>query len=221
MKIKIYLLRFAIGLTAFIFGISIFSVGQYFQSVFQTKEQKAESVAPFKVEQVKIEELIYPPRDVEEVKTPVTEQAAANIESEEKTEYEFDGGGDYYIIGDLPKGFKDFDTLSITTKDYENMSEENNWQGVSIPPQGSIFTKTEFKFIRINIANKQIAFETELKKGVRYQFVGNFIAEEEINYQSKYGYEVTKYAVLNGHLIKMRGGKKVAESEVKFALGGC
>lgn len=65
MKIKIYLFRFATGLTAFVFGIGFFIGGQYFISAFQTKEQKTESVALVKNEPVKIEQLIYPPRSVE------------------------------------------------------------------------------------------------------------------------------------------------------------
>ena len=217
MKIKVYLFRLGVAIAAFIFGISIFSIGQGFQSVFQTKEQNTESAMPVKVEQIRIEELIYPPRNVEEVKTPIGEQTVANTESEEKTEYEFDAGGDYYIIGELPKGFKDFDTLSITTKNYENVSEENNWEGFSIPPEGYVFTKREFKFVRIKIADKQIAFKTETKKGISYKFVGKFIDEEEI----KLG-EYSDYAVIKGSIIKMRDGKKIAESKVKFgAVHGC
>ena len=217
MKIKIYLFHFAAAITAFIFGISIFSVGQYFQSVFQAKEQKTEIAMPVKVELMRIEELIYPPRNVEEVKTPVSEQTVTNTESEEKIGYEFDAGGDYYIIGDLPKGFKDFDTLSITTKNYENLSEENYWEAVSIPPEGYVLTNKEFKFVRINIADKQIAFKTGTRKGISYKFVGKFIDEEEI----KLG-EYSDYAVIEGSLIKMHDGKKIAESKVKFgAVHGC
>lgn len=217
MKIRIYFLRLAVAVAAFVFGISIFGVGQYFQSVFQTKQQKIESAAPVKVEQITIEELIYPPRNVEEVKTPISEQTVSNTESEEKAEYKFDAGGDYYIIGDLPKGFKDFDTLSITTKNYESASKENNWQGISIPPEGFVLTKKEFKFARINIADKQIAFKTETKKGISYRFVGKFIDEEEI----KLG-EYSDYAVIEGSIIKMHDGKKIAESKVKLGVvHGC
>ncbi len=217
MKIKIYLLRLAVAVAAFIFGISIFSVERYFQFVYQTKQQKIESAEPVKVEQIRIEELIYPPRDVKEVKTPVSEQTVANTGSEEKTDYEFDAGGDYYIIGDLPKGFKDFDTLSIKTTDYKNASEENNWEGVSIPPEGFVLTKKEFKFVRINIADKQIAFKTGTRKGISYEFIGKFIDEEEI----KLG-EYSEYAVIEGSIIKMSDGKKIAESKVKLgAVHGC
>jgi hypothetical protein len=216
MKIKNYLFRFAVAVVAFISGLGIFNLGQYFQSVFQTKQQKIESAAPVKNEQIRIEELIYPPRNVEEVKTPISEQTVTNTESEEKAEYEFDAGGDYYIIGDLPKGFKDFDTLSITTKNYESVSEENNSQGISIPPEGFVLTKKEFKFARINIADKQIAFKTETKKGISYKFVGKFINEE-----IKLG-EYSDYAVIEGSIIKMHDGKKIAESKVKLgAVHGC
>jgi hypothetical protein len=217
MKIRIYFLRLAAAVAALVLGISVFSIGQYFQSDFQTKEQKTESVAPVKSEPLKIDELIYPPRKTKQAEMPVVDQTETTEDSKKETEYEFDAGGDYYIIGDLPKGFKDFDTLSITTKDYENASKENNWEGVSIPPKGYILMKKEFKFVRINIADKQIAFVTGTRKGISYKFVGKFIAEEEI----KLG-EYSDYAVIEGSIIKMHDGKKIAESKVKLGVvHGC
>lgn len=210
MKIKIYLLRVAAAVAAFVFGISIFGVGQYFQSVFQTKEQKTELVMPVKVEPVRIEELIYPPRNIEVAKTPVSEQTVADTESEEKTFCQFDAGGNYSIIGDLPKGFEDFDTLSIVTRDYE--TEPEDVDGIPIPPNGYVFTSKEFKFTRINIAGKQITFETQTKKGISYRFAGKFVDEPKATD------EETDYPELVGRLIKMRDGKKIAESKVSFGV---
>lgn len=222
MKMKIYLFRFAVAAAAFVFGISVFSVSQYFQSLFSAKEQKTESIAPVKIETVNIEELVYPPRNIEQAENPVIEQTESTGSSVKENEYEFNAEGDYYIIGDLPKGFKDFDTLSISTKNYENISEENNWEGVPIPPTGYVFTKKEFKFVRINIANAQIAFKTETKKGISYEFVGEFIEEEKIEFKDKNGEEYTQHAVLKGRLKKMRDGKQIAESKVKFGISeGC
>lgn len=215
MKIKIYLLWMAVAVLTFVFGISVFSVGRYIQSFFSAKVQTTELAEPAKVEEINVDAIIFPPRKIEQTETSITPMMEKTVDSEKETEYEFDAEGNYYIIGDLPKGFKDFDALSITTNSYEN-----GYNDTTIPPEGSIFIKKEFKFVRINIGNKQIAFVTETKKGISYEFIGEFI-EEKIKHTTNYGYEITENAVLKGRLKKMREGKKVAESEVHFALGGC
>ena len=227
MKIKNIFLRLASLLAAFVFGISVLGVGQYFESVFQAKEQ---SVLRTETDAAQIENPIFPRRNVGEIKPFGSERPITNFEPEvkrepepvEETEYEFDAAGDYFIIGDLPKGFKDFDIFSLTTKNYENATEENDYEGVPIPPEGYVSTNKKFEFVKIKVAVKQIAFETEAKKGISYRFVGEFIDSEEIPIKPAEGYEYTAYAVLKGRLVKMRDGKKIAESEVKFGIyAGC
>lgn len=213
MKIKVYLLWMAVAFIAFIFGISIVSSERYFQSFFSAKTEKTELVEPAKIEEINLNKIIFPPRKVEQTEISGTPMMDKKDDSEKETESVFDAEGGYYIIGKLPKGFKDFESLSITTKDYRKASAENDWEGIPIPPEGSVFMKKEFKFVRLNIADKQISFETESKKGISYKFVGKFIAEEEI----KIG-EYPEYAVLEGSLIKMRDGQKIAESKVKFGV---
>ena len=218
MKLRIYALRVAVALTAFGLCVGLFEIGRYLTADSQPNAEEVKTVQSVEKELPDIlptEVAVFPPR-VEQTPT------ISPTETEEKTVYEFDAGNDYYIIGKLPKGFRDFENLSIVTRDYENASEENNYEAVPIPPKGFFLAKKEFNFTRINIANKQIAFETEAKKGVSYQFVGEFIEEEAIEVKDKDGNEYTDYAVLKGRLKKMRDGKKIAESEVKFAImHGC
>ena len=226
MKLKIYALWFVVALTAFGLSLGLIEIGRYLQTAFSSEAKneakKDEAKKEESVGTVTIEEITYPPRVVNLTTVPVVEQPAPVIESKENTENEFYADGDYYIIGKLPKGFRDFEILSIVTRDYENASEENNYEGAPIPPKGFFLIKKEFNFTRINIANRQIAFETEAKKGVSYQFAGEFIEGEAIEVKDKDGYEYTDYVVLKGRLKKMRDGKKIAESEVKFAImHGC
>ncbi len=203
MKIKIYLLRLAIAVAAFIFGISVFNAVQYFQSVFSAKEQAIESVAPDKIEPVIIEEITYPPQNVEQTKIPVVEQTDNSDKTEPETEiWEFDGNGSFYITDDLPKGFKDFDTISVTTRDFGVESEDYPY-GVPIPPEGYVRTSKKYKFTLIGIANRQIAFKTETKEGISYKFVGKLIKAD--------------YSI-EGRLTKMRNGKKIAESNVQLTF---
>jgi hypothetical protein len=218
MKLRIYALRITVALTTFGLCVGLFEIGRCLTADSQPKTEEASTDQPVEKELPDVlptEVTVFPPH-VEQ--TPTIYPTG----TEEKTEYEFDAGNDYYIIGKLPKAFRDFENLSIVTRDYENTSEENNYEGVPIPPRGFFLAKKEFDFTRINIANRQIVFETEAKKGVSYQFVGEFTDEEAIESKDKDGYEYTEYAVLKGRLKKMRDGKKIAESEVKFAImHGC
>jgi hypothetical protein len=187
MKIKIYLFRFAVAFTAFVFGIAFFNAGQYFQSAFSTAEQKAELIEP-----VSIEEITYPLPIIEQAKTPAFEQTDATADSDENTGCEYDGYGDYYVVGDLPKEFKDFYGINLATRNFKAKSEDCPI-GIPIPPEGYVQTTREYKFTRINMGNKQIAFETETIKEISYKFTGKFVV----------------LGVLEGRLTKMRNGKKV------------
>ena len=218
MKLKNYVLRVVVALTAFGLCVGLFEIGRYLTADSHLKTEELRTIQPVEKElpeNLPAKPAVFALRDEQ---TPII----SPTETEEKTEYKFDAGNEYYIIGKLPKGFRDFESLNIVTRDYANASEENNYEGMPIPPKGFFLTKKEFNFTRINIANQQIAFETEAKKGVSYQFVGEFVEEEAIEAKDKDGYEYTGYAVLKGRLKKMRDGKKIVESEVKFAiLHGC
>lgn len=196
MKIKIYLFRLAIAFTAFVCGISFYSLGQHFQSAPVTEEQKAESVGF-----AKIEEITYPPDVIEQANAPVLEQTDVAAASEEDTGCEYDGYGYYYVVGDLPGGFKDFYGVTLITRDFKTKLEDCPL-GIPIPPEGSLHTERKYKFTQINMGNKQIAFETETIKGTSYKFIG----------KGKF------MGAFEGRLIKMHNGKKIAESHVGFEL---
>jgi hypothetical protein len=212
MKLRVFVYRFAAILTTFLLGIGFFYAGQYLQSFFQKPETA--TVQPV----LKQETLSAPPLAAPSPFTPktyITPDETVADDAEQPTP-EFSPDGDYYIIGDLPKGFKDFDLLTITT--YGNASSENGSEGVPFPPEGHVWTKKKFDFDEIDINGKQISFETETKKGVSYKFAGRFIDEEEIIHKTANGDEYPEYVVLKGRLVKMRDGKKIAESKVKMGV---
>jgi hypothetical protein len=223
MKLKNFLYRLAAILTAFALGVGFFNAAQYLQTFFQEPEiETVETV-------VKRETLIFPPRvePASLIEAKLYAQPEPIADSKEEREVKFSADGVYDIIGNLPKEFKDYISLDITTRSYEDVAAENRYVGDPIPPEGSLSTSEKsskdvtFDFKRINIADKQIAFETETKKGVSYKFVGEFINEEKIEYKTAKGYEQTQYAVLKGRLTKWRDGKKIADIEAYFSEGGC
>ena len=211
MKTKIYLFRFAVALTAFVCGIGFFAVGRYFQTAFAAKEQKTAFAAPA------IELNAPAPIIIEQTQTPVGEQIKTADEPAENAEYEFEVGGFYSIIGELPKGFKDFEEISITVTEYKTASEENDYRGTPIPPEGFVLAKKEFKFTKISLSSKTMAFETQAIKGVSYKFSGKFIEKAPF---WDFDFETP---VLEGRLVKSKNGKKTAESNVKLRWygGGC
>jgi hypothetical protein len=208
MNLKIYLFRAVVAVAAFAFGVSLFSFGQYLKGLFQIKKQE---VAAIRFENTQENAAVTPVAKQETlIMPPVAAQTETTIvDSEENNKYEFDATGDYYIVGDLTKGFEDFEEMSIITKDYSTESLEYT-NGIPIPPEGYVLAKKKYKFSRINIANKEIAFETETKKGISYKFVGGFFDDTDED-----------FAILKGRLTKMRDGKKIAESKVRFLTGGC
>ena len=205
MKIKFYLFRFAIALGTFGFGAGLFYAWQNLS--FAAQEEKTEIAA------------VQPPAQSEVVmSSPVAEipvdETTPAPDLNESAEDSFNATGDYYLVDDAPKGFKDFESINITTNDYTNASEENNYWGTPIPPKGYLLTKKKYKFARINIGNKQIAFETEIRNEISYKFVGKFVD----NVQSEDG----AYADLEGRLVKMQNGKKIAESDIRLLVScGC
>ena len=165
-------------------------------------------------EQITIEELFHPKpviikEEIEKIETPT-----------ENENVEFSAEGYYFIIGNKPKSFENVYEFEITLTDYFRGTPENNYNE-DIPPQGYLSAKKKYNFTRINIANKKITFETETKNGISYEFIGEFIDEEEVTYTTSDGYELTHRAILEGYLIKKLNGKKIAESKFKFAAGGC
>ena len=204
MKVKIYLYCVAVAAATFISGVGFFAIGHYFQSVVSSGWQKTEVAASA-------------PIVTEQAETLLTEQDNAAKDSENKTADEFDAEGFYGVIGKLPKNFEDFGEIGITTKNYESASEENNYEGTPISPEGYVWTDKEYKFTKISISSQTMAFETETIKGVSYKFSGKFV--EKVPF---WNFNEQK-TVLEGHLIKLKKEKKIAETNINFFWyeGGC
>jgi hypothetical protein len=217
MKLRVFVYRLAAVVTAFILGVGFFNAARYAQAFFRASEIDAVEAT------VKRETLFFPPRvePSQLIEARLSAPPEPVADDKEETQPEFSPDGDYYILGDVPKGFKDVEYLNVTTTS-ERAAPENNYEIVSVPPEGYLWNEKKFDFDSINVSGKRISFETEAKKGVSYKFVGEFIDEEKIPRKSDNGEEYFEYAVLKGRLIKMRDGKKIAESKVKLGIvEGC
>jgi len=214
MKLQKIILCVAVALTAFGASLGLLEIGNYIRTAFQPLKAEVKSIEP-------IVSPVYAPERIPDFKPPVfTPTAEANPEEEPEEELEDWGEtGDYYIVGNKPKGFADFDWVSIVT----NVYNEKLGKAVAVKPSGSIVTNTdkEFKSSWINIADKRISLVTKTRKGISYQFDGKFVEEEEIKVKVD-GEEFTETVVLKGRLTKWRNGIKIAEAKVRLAMShGC
>jgi hypothetical protein len=205
MKTKIYLFRLMIGAMTLTLGIGAFFAWQFL--AVRTNQE--------------ISRLEKPVSEIEKVQPAamVTKTASELPHSdlpidEVPAEYDFDPDGSYYVLGDLPKAFRDFQSLDIMTSDYQTR-EDGSVYAVPVPPAIYLHSETKYNFARININNRNISFETESRNGVSYRFVGVFPEE----YEDKI---LKEWISLEGTLTKLGNGKKVAETNARFAyIHGC
>ena len=83
----------------------------------------------------------------------------------------------------------------------QKASEENNYDydKYRIPPTGHVETDKELNFTRIAINGRKIAFETETKNGISFEFTGEVIDGEEVKYKAEDGETYTEYAQIERH----------------------
>ncbi len=152
------------------------------------------------------------------VSEPMSDPA---IEPAPEPEYEWSETGDYYIGGETPRGFKEFDSISIVTGEWND--EKSRF--VAVKPSGAVYTSSEgsdsqeYEFSAININGKRISIVTRKRNGISYQFDGKFV-DEKVDYNDG-GTEHDTMVALKGRLTKWRGGKKIAEAKVSLYVGGC
>jgi len=210
MKLQKYILCAAIALTAFGASLGLLEIGAYLRSAF--------APVNFAVKEPKLlaAPVVYP-QNIPDFKQA---EPAPPVESEPEAEPEDWGkNGYYYIIGDEPQGFKDFQQLELTTHEWNEKTEKP----VAVKPYGEMTAnEKKFKLSWLNITGNRISFITRERRGVSYQFDGRFIDAEEVKYKTADGEEYTDAAYLKGRLTKWKNGKKIAEAKVKFGIHhGC
>jgi hypothetical protein len=203
---KIYLLRFFVALSAFVFGVAVFSGFRIIKKQFAAPPPASKIKESFSDAQIA------------QLDTAIVEQVKnIETEAEPEKEWEWDGAGEFYLAGETPpKGFKNFEFMEIITRNYEVQNETGAY-GARIPPEGFIQAGKKFKFVRLSIGNRQIAFQTESIGGISYKFSGNLRNIDDDS--CPIGEDSTD---LKGRLVKMKDGKKIAETETGFYVScGC
>lgn len=211
MRIGKHLSGIGIALLTCIFGLGAYAEFQFIKTFFliQPQQETLLQSSPPSVQAVP---------NIEAANTPMeTLDLPASVapRTDETRPVEFDASGDYYLAGEKPpKGFENLEYLEIVTRDYD-IEIEPGIYGKPIPPKGSVRAARNYKFKFLAIGTRQIAFETEKIKGISYKFTGEFESRENSNLEGK-------NTVLEGRLIKIKDGKKLAETKSEFYFwDGC
>ena len=199
MRVKVYFFRLFVGLTAFFIGIAVFVV-----SGISRMENDAKPVLECETQLNSVADI--PPDFVRLIQ----EETEFNVQQKYETVPE----GEFYVFNDVPKEFKDFETLQITASEYK---ENSNQEVVLSPtiPTGSIYAKRKYELKEIHINFRQIAFKTTIVNGISYRFSGEFTEKDSEDWQKD------EPIYLKGRLDKLKNGKQIAKTQVSFAASGC
>ena len=118
----------------------------------------------------------------------------------------FDPDGSFWLIGDPPPEFSEFSAINLNAKRLRRL-----------PSAGlQLNDGTTYRFRTLNVKRNDFKFATVTRGGVSYSFSGRFLrggvyAEMDLDDTAP---------ILEGTLTKFRGGKKIAEAELKFSYFG-
>ena len=125
--------------------------------------------------------------------------------SQRKTSARFDPDGSFWIHGDPPAEFSDFDSINLNAKRLRYLNAP-----------GLMMRTTRYRFKTLTVKRDNFTFTTMTIRGVSYSFSGKFLKGGVYGA----GDLDDETPVLEGTLTKFRDGKKVAEANLKFVYFG-
>jgi len=130
--------------------------------------------------------------------------------------------GYYYPAHEFPLAFFTVSRIDLTTADFR-VDSDNAVTGTPITPNGYLITDFDvYKLSRVNIDSGRISFTTEPRVGVSYQFAGRVLKEGDYPIQGYAHYYIGKTIMVEGRMVQMLFGFKIAEADVRFTKGsGC
>ncbi|HXG86020.1 MAG TPA: hypothetical protein VNI84_18515 [Pyrinomonadaceae bacterium] len=194
-----------------IIAVVTFSIGIGFVSIF-TANRHIEPVSVPEVQKVQPVSLFLPESSEPAYSTQPALEFAFDYDPKE-----FNPRGNYYILGQKPKDFREFDFFMLVTEEtdgkawgsaalgtkyfgkneeYHIISGNGEYTG-----EGSV-TKERLVFVASPISDEDFEF----------RFDGRFLKSGRISKAGK------NQAVLKGKLTKLKNGVKIAEREVKFRI---
>jgi hypothetical protein len=125
--------------------------------------------------------------------------------TQRKTSPRFDPDGTFWIHGNAPADFSDFDSINLNAKRARHLESP-----------GLRMRTTVYRYRTLVVKRDNFTFTTMTVRGVFYTFSGKFLKGGVYSA----GDLDDETPVLEGTLTKFRDGKKVAEANLKFTYFG-
>jgi hypothetical protein len=136
---------------------------------------------------------------------------------------DYDLTGVYYGAHEFPLAFDNVRRIDLATADFR-VNPDSSVTRTPTAPWGYLVTDLDvYKLSSLDLSGGRLSFTTETHLGISYQFTGRVLAEGDYPIKGYSQYYVGKTIMVEGQIVRMLFGFKVAESEVRFTkgVGGC
>ena len=135
---------------------------------------------------------------------------------------DYDLSGVYYGAHEFPLAFANVERIDLTTADY-SVNPDSSITRTPSAPSGYLVTDLDvYKLSGVDLSGGRLSFATETHQGMSYQFTGRVVPVGDYPIRGYSQYYVGKTVLVEGRIVRMLFGFKIAESEVRFTKGfGC
>jgi hypothetical protein len=135
---------------------------------------------------------------------------------------DFDLTGFYDRVDEFPLAFNNVRRVHLTTADY-HVNPDSSVTRTPIAPKGYLATDLDFyKLSSVDVGGGRLSFTTESSLGVSYRFTGRVLPVGDYPIRGYDQYLIATTVMVEGRMVRMLFGLKVAESEMRFTKGfGC
>lgn len=135
---------------------------------------------------------------------------------------DYDLTGVFYGAHEFPLAFDNVRRIDLTTADYR-VNPDSLVTRTPTAPWGYLVTDLDvYKLSSVDLGSGRLSFTTETHLGMSYQFTGRLLAVGDYPIRGYSQYYVGKTVMVEGRIVRMLFGFKIAESEVRFTKGfGC
>ena len=135
---------------------------------------------------------------------------------------DYDLSGYYFGAHDFPLAFDNVQRIDLTTADYR-VNPDSSVTRTATEPSGYLVTDLDvYKLSSVDLSGGRMSFVTETHLGMSYQFTGRVLGVGDYPIRAYSEYYVAKTIMVEGRIVRLLFGFKIAESEVRFTKGfGC
>jgi hypothetical protein len=134
---------------------------------------------------------------------------------------DYDLSGYYYGAHDFPLAFDNVQRIDLTTANYH--VNPGSVTATPTAPSGYLVTDFDvYKLLSVELGGGRLSFTTETHLGMSYQFTGRVLGVGDYPIKGYSQYLIGKTIMVEGRIVRMLFGFKVADAEVRFTKGfGC